>query len=177
MRQVITASASIPGLLPPRLVSVEANGRAFKEMHVDGSTMQQIYVAPDAVLYGERQDRTIPRFKNLYVLLNNKVEPTFQVVPNETLRVGTRSLSTILRREVHNNVTASYAYAQRHGVAFHFAAIPGDYDDSAADSFDPAFMAQLYAYGLAQGKSASPWTGSPSLRPEPLGPNRKLARQ
>ncbi len=29
-RQVMTASASVPGLFPPRLVEVEANGRAFK---------------------------------------------------------------------------------------------------------------------------------------------------
>jgi hypothetical protein len=176
-RQAITASASIPGLFPPRLVSVEANGRAFKEMHVDGSTIQQIFVAPDDVLYGERQDRAVPRFKNLYVLLNNKVEPTFEVTPNETLKVGTRSLSTVLRREVHNNVAVSFAYAKRHGIGFHLAAIPGDYDDSAADTFDPAFMRSLYAYGLAQGKSASPWTASPSLMPAPLGGNQQVAVQ
>lgn len=164
-RQVITASASIPSLFPPRLVSVEGNGHSFKEMHVDGSTVQQIFVAPDDVLFGERKGRSFPRLKHLYVLLNNKIEPTFTVTPNETLAVGARSLSTILRREVQTNVQASYAFAQRHGVGFHLAAIPGSYDDSAADSFDPAFMAQLYAYGVAQGKSASPWAGAPPAPP------------
>ena len=176
-RQVIVASASIPGLFPPRLVSVEANGRAFKEMHVDGSAIQQIFVAPDDVLYGERQNRAVPRFKNLYVLLNNKLDPTFSVVPNETLKLGTRSLSTILRQEVHSNVAASYAFARRHGVAFHLAAIPGNYDDSLADSFDAAFMVSLYAYGLAQGESASPWMGAPALTTKPLVDNRQLAAQ
>ena len=175
-RQVITASASIPSLFPPRLVSVEGNGQAFKEMHVDGSTIQQIFVAPDDVLFGERKERAFPRLKDLYVLLNNKVEPTFAVTPNETLAVGARSLSTILRREVQTNVQASYAYARRHGVGFHLAAIPGNYDDSAADAFDPAFMAQLYAYGLAQGKSASPWTSAPPA-PAPVAAEAPVAAQ
>ncbi len=173
-RQVITASASIPGLFPPRLVSVEANGRAFKEMHVDGSAIQQIFVAPDDVLFGNRQGRALPRLHNLYILLNNKFDPTFQVVPNETLRLGARSVSTILRAEVHNNVQASYAYARRQNIAFHLAAIPGDYDDSLADSFDPDFMRRLYAFGLAQGKSASPWLAAPTLNRPPLAASSEV---
>lgn len=173
-RQVITASASIPSLFPPRLVSVEAGGRSFKEMHVDGSTMQQIFVAPDDVLFGQRQDRSLPRLKSLYILLNNKVAPTFAVTPNETLAVGSRSLSTILRREVQANVQASYGYAQRHGIGFNLAAIPGDYDDSAADSFDTGFMAKLYSYGVAQGKSASPWLAAPP-RNAPLAGDAAVA--
>ena len=175
-RQVITASASIPSLFPPRLVSVTAQGREFKEMHVDGSTVQQIFVAPDDVLFGEREARGFPRLKSLYVLLNNKIAPSFTVTKNETLAVGARSLSTILRREVQTNVQASYAFARRHGVAFHLAAIPGDYDDSASESFDPAFMAQLYAYGLAQGKSASPWEAAPPVT-APLSANAAIAQR
>lgn len=174
-RQVMTASASIPALFPPRQITVEANGRTFKEMHVDGGTIQQVFVAPDSVLYGETKDRPFPRLKNLYVLLNNQIDPSFKVVDNETIAVGTRSLSTILKREVHNNVQASYAYARRHGVGFHLAALPGDYDDSAGDTFDPAFMRSLYAYGVEQGKSATPWTDAPSLVAPPLAGNKLVA--
>ena len=176
-RQVMTASASIPGLFPPRQITVEANGRVFKEMHVDGGTIQQVFVAPDSVLYGETKDRPFPQLKNLYVLLNNQVDPSFKVVTNETIAVGTRSLATILKREVHNNVQASFAYARRHGVGFHLAALPGDYDDSAGDTFDPAFMRSLYAYGVAQGKSATPWTDAPSLIAPPLAGNKLVAAQ
>jgi predicted acylesterase/phospholipase RssA len=35
-RNVLTASASIPGVFSPVLIDVEANGRHFAEMHVDG---------------------------------------------------------------------------------------------------------------------------------------------
>ena len=176
-RQVLTASASVPGLFPPRLISVEANGHEFKEMHVDGGTIQQVFVAPDDVLFGERQERAFPQLKNLYVLLNNKVDPTFTVVDNATITVGTRSLATILKREVHNNVQAAYAYARRHGVGYHMAAIAGDVSETGSTTFEPAYMKSIYAYGEAQGKSASPWTESPTLVARPLAGNAQLAGQ
>lgn len=174
-RQVMTASASIPGLFPPRLISVEAGGREFKEMHVDGGTIQQIFVAPDDVLFGDGKEGSLPRLQNLYVLLNNKVDPVFQVVDNDTLAVGTRALSTVLKREVHNNVLASYAFARRHKVGFHMAFIRGDRSESGSTTFDPAYMHSLYDYGEAQGRSASPWADSPSLVVKPLDGNRRLA--
>ena len=165
-RQVLTASASIPGLFPPRLVGVEANGHAFKEMHVDGGTMQQIFVAPDNVLFGGREHGT-PRIKDLYVLLNNKIDPVFQVVDNETIAVGTRSLSTVLKREVRSNVLASYAYAHRHGIGFHTAFIDGAVAEDGSNTFDPEYMRSLYANGEAQGRSANPWIDAPSLSARP----------
>lgn len=176
-QQVVTASASIPSLFPPRLVGVEAQGRVFKEMHVDGSTIQQIFVAPDAVLYGDQPSPSLSKLKTIYVLLNNKVAPTFAVTPNETFAVGARSLSTVLRREVQTNVQTANAYARRHHVAFNLAAIPGDYDDSAADTFDPAFMRQLFDYGVATGTSASPWGGVPAASPPMAGNAGLVARR
>ncbi|WP_165491179.1 patatin-like phospholipase family protein [Lichenihabitans psoromatis] len=176
-RQVLTASASIPGLFPPRLVSVEAGGREFKEMHVDGGTIQQVFVAPDAVLFGEQKDRPFPQLKNLYVLLNNKVDPVFQVVDNNVLKLGTRSLSTILKREVHNNVQAAYAYARRHNVGFHMASIEADVSEEGSNTFDQAYMKSLYAYGIEQGKGANPWTDAPTMSVRPLASNRKLTAQ
>jgi len=173
-RQVLTASASIPALFPPRLISVEAIGRSFKEMHVDGGTIQQVFVAPDDVLYGVRKERVFPQLKNLYVLLNNKVDPSFAVVDNNTLKVGTRSLSTILKNEVHNNVQAAYAYARRHDVAFHLAAIAADVSEEGSNTFDPAYMRSLYAYGVAQGRSANPWATSPAPPDHPFVGNAPL---
>ncbi len=170
-RQVLTASASIPGLFPPRQISVEADGRSFKEMHVDGSTAQQIFVAPDDVLFGSGADRSTAGPRDLYVLLNNKIDPVFKVVDNETLAVGTRSLQTVLKREVRANTLASYAYARRHGIGFHTAFIDASYTEAGSDTFDPAYMQGLYAYGEARGRSAHPWADAPTLAVgRPLAP-------
>ena len=41
-REVLAASASLPGLFPPRRIPCEVDGDKFEEMHVDGGTMSQV---------------------------------------------------------------------------------------------------------------------------------------
>src|SRR5262249_33828370 len=49
-RNVLTASISIPGVFPPVLIDVEAAGRRFAEMHVDGAVTTNVLIVPEAVL-------------------------------------------------------------------------------------------------------------------------------
>ena len=49
-RDIMLASASIPGEFPPVYIEVEANGRRFLEMHVDGGVNGPLFVAPRIVL-------------------------------------------------------------------------------------------------------------------------------
>ena len=45
-QSIMIASASIPGVFPPAMVEVEAGGRPYQEMHVDGGTVAQVFVYP-----------------------------------------------------------------------------------------------------------------------------------
>ena len=45
-RKVILASAAIPGAFPPVSIDVEAGGKAYEEMHVDGGTTREVFVLP-----------------------------------------------------------------------------------------------------------------------------------
>jgi hypothetical protein len=49
-RQVLAASASLPGLFPPRRFATEADGVAYEEMHVDGGVAAPLFVMPEALL-------------------------------------------------------------------------------------------------------------------------------
>ena len=42
-RKVILASASVPALFPPVFFKVEARGKTYDEMHVDGGTITQVF--------------------------------------------------------------------------------------------------------------------------------------
>ena len=170
-RQVLAASASVPGLFPPRLVEVTDGQRSFQEMHVDGGTLRQIYVAPDEVIYGENPSG-VTGLKDLYILVNNKIDPTFDVVANQTVAVGARSLSTILKREGRNNVMSAYAYARHNNIAYHLAYIDPSLPDlppeRAQEEFSTEYMTYLYGLGLAKGSSAQPWVGRPPLGGTPM---------
>ena len=49
-RDVVAASASLPVVFPPMLVTAEANGRVFQEMHVDGGVTAPVLTLPEAFL-------------------------------------------------------------------------------------------------------------------------------
>src|SRR5262249_48201898 len=49
-RNVLTASASIPGVFSPMLIEVEADGRRSAEMHVDGGVTTNVLILPEALL-------------------------------------------------------------------------------------------------------------------------------
>ena len=45
-RKVILASAAIPAAFPPVKIEVEADGRIYDELHVDGGTTREMFVLP-----------------------------------------------------------------------------------------------------------------------------------
>jgi predicted acylesterase/phospholipase RssA len=49
-RDVLTASASIPVVFSPVFIDVQANGRAFQEMHVDGGVTAPVFTLPEVFL-------------------------------------------------------------------------------------------------------------------------------
>jgi predicted acylesterase/phospholipase RssA len=44
------ASASIPGAVSPVISNVEAGGKSFLEMHVDGGVITQVFLYPSRTL-------------------------------------------------------------------------------------------------------------------------------
>ena len=68
-RNVIVASASIPGLFPPVTIRVSKSGKTFDEMHVDGGTTASLFIAPTlAALLRDRMDGL--HGANEYILKN-----------------------------------------------------------------------------------------------------------
>lgn len=171
-RQVMAASASVPGLFPPRLIDVTADGQAFQELHVDGGTLRQVYVAPDETIYGESNKPAATGIKDLYILVNNKIDPTFDVVPDATIQVGARSLATILKREGRNNVMSAYTYAQRNHIAYHLAfidpALPDLPPERAQEEFSQGYMSYLFKLGEEKARMARPWDSTPPLAHAPI---------
>ena len=76
-RDVVAASASLPVVFPPMLVTAEANGKRFEEMHVDGGVTAPVLTLPEAYLLHDAKPGKLDNLQ-LYILINNKVEREFQ---------------------------------------------------------------------------------------------------
>ena len=75
-RSVLLASASVPGGFPPVMIDVEANGKRFQEMHVDGGLGGQFFVAP-ASLMASTSDYRLPATQ-LYIVVNTGLQREFR---------------------------------------------------------------------------------------------------
>ncbi len=164
-REVLAASASVPGLFRPRMIDVDDGQGAFSEMHVDGGVRKQLYVAPDAVVYGSGGRGSDP-FADVYVVADERIDPTLRITPDATLSILSRSVSTLLKADALRDVLAARSFATRTGAGFHLAAIGSREADvtlpESREGFSTAHMRRLYAHGLEAGRSARPWAAGPS---------------
>jgi hypothetical protein len=149
-RDVLLASSAIPGPFPPVMIEVEANGRRFLEMHVDGGVNGPMYVAPDSYLF-PGSDKRLP-MSQLYVLLNGKIRPDFYMPARTTSTVLGRSISLALQMGARMDLVLFYGAAQRDGIDFNLAYVDADFNLTERGSFDPEYMKALFERGLDLGR-------------------------
>jgi predicted acylesterase/phospholipase RssA len=159
-RNVLTASASIPGLFSPVLIDVEAEGRRFAEMHVDGGVTTNILIVPEAVLTSGSPLFAPDARPKVYIVMNGKLAPQFEVVEPATLPIVTRSFATSVRANTRSTLLAAYQFAKSRNWEFNLAAIDSQYPTSQSMGFDTPYMKELFEYGFQMGKG-QPWHSKP----------------
>jgi hypothetical protein len=159
-RDIIAASASIPLVFPPILIEAEAHGERFQEMHVDGGVMTPVLTLPDAILFQGQRLPSNSRF-DIYVLVNNKLEQDFEVVPNGTIDVASRSLGSITKAQTRSVVLSTYEFARRNRVGFNLSYISRNYPATGSEGFNTAYMRALYQYGFDKASGGHAWTATP----------------
>lgn len=165
-RDVLVASASIPAVFPPAFIRVTSGGRRFSEMHVDGGVTTNVLVVPEALLLGlvsPGDARTRPQ---LFVIVNNKLVPEFGVVPDRTIQVVGRAVSTAVKASTRSTLISAYAFARRQRWGFNLAAIDPGFSSSTGTGFDTAAMRRLYDHGYAKGRSGQIWEMSLPSAPD-----------
>lgn len=167
-RNVMEASASIPGIFSPVLIQAEAEGRSFSEMHVDGGITANVMVVPEAFLVTNTSAMPRGVKPRIYVIINGKLGPNFEVVKPRTLQIAIRSFETSVRANTRNTLLASYEYVRRRGWNLRLAAMDDSYPEGPNQGFDEAYMRGLFEYGYQQGTSGGAWRDSPADTPRPV---------
>jgi predicted acylesterase/phospholipase RssA len=156
-RDVLTASASIPGVFPPVMIRVEDNGVAYDEMHVDGGTIQSFFVAPEI-------DRFLPvdveglEGVNVYVVINSQIGVSAGTTPLSTIPIVTRSYSATMKHISRRDIGMAAAFALRHRMNFHFTEIPVEYPFPGLLDFRAPTIQALFNYAVACAAGGYLWT-------------------
>jgi predicted acylesterase/phospholipase RssA len=162
IRQILLASASIPGAFPPVLIQVEASDTRFDELHVDGGITSQVFLYPagldwDAVLEKLRV-RGRPK---VYVIRNSRLEPPYEQVRNKLFPIAKRSIDSLVRTQGIGDLYRIYLQTCRDGLEFNLASIPPDFDAHSDGLFDPEYMRQLFETAFELAKAGYPWQKMP----------------
>ena len=161
-RDVLIASAAIPGIFPPQLIRVQADGKLYEELHVDGGTTTQAFLlSAENSLKDVDKALKFPRKRALYVIMNGTFAPQAEKTETKTLAIATRSISTLIKNQSIGDAYKMYAQSQRDGVSFNIASIPADFTVKAKSEFDQGYMRKLYDLGYRLGQGTGVWEKTP----------------
>lgn len=161
IRQVLLASASIPGVFPPAYIQVQgADGKPYDEMHVDGGTSAQMFLYPTRTDYARlRELLDIKGTSTAYVIRNSRAQPEYKPVKARLTDIGARSVESLIRTQGIGDAYRIAAITQRDGVDLELTWIPTDAPrDPGEELFDPAYMSALFEYGYQRAVDRTVWT-------------------
>ena len=162
VRSLLVASAAIPGAFPPVMIDVEADGRTFEEMHVDGGATAQVFVYPPSLnLRTEAQHAGITRQRRLFVIRNARLDPDWAQVERQTLSIANRAVSSLIQTQGVGDLYRIYITTQRDGIDFNLAYIPETFKTPLREPFDPVYMKELFKVGYDLAANGSPWVKTP----------------
>jgi len=159
IREILVASASVPGMFPPVLIRVSAHNGTYDEAHVDG-TASVPFIVPSAFLrIAERQGTATPP-PAVYVIVNGRLREDPLSVQLRFRSIMTRSISTGLSHMVRTTLELTATTVQLDGAGFEFSAIPVAYPDIAPLDFRAARMRQLFQYGYECARTGRLWASA-----------------
>jgi hypothetical protein len=162
-RKVMLASASIPIAFPPVFFEVEADGRRYDEMHVDGGVAATVFLNAGVFrpsLIHERAGRGAAR-EGIFVIHNGKLSEAPSPTPRSLRGIASRVIEASVRAGVVNDLIRIFAFAQRDQASFHWVTIDEGVDLQGAEVFDPAKMGELYEIGYRTAHAGPEWEVRP----------------
>ena len=162
IRELLRASAAIPVAFPPVFISVEAEGKRYDEMHVDGGTGSQVFVYPAAADWRLVTEKLKVHGKpQVYVIRNSFLDPDYQGMKRNVLPIASRTIDSLIRTQGVGDLYQIYALCRRDGNDFNLAYIPSDFTEEPTEGFDPVYMKKLLDRGYQMALEGYPWDKAP----------------
>ncbi len=144
-RDVLVASASVPGMFPPVIIRIQDTGGDYSEAHVDGTATVPFIVPPTLLQLPRDAANGSPT--TVYVLVDGRLSQEPMPI---RLRFGTilsRSISAGLTHMTRTTLELTATTAQQQGASLQYSAIPAAYPNLASFDFRASTMRSLFRYG------------------------------
>jgi predicted acylesterase/phospholipase RssA len=156
-RDVLVASASVPGLFPPMVIRVREEQTLFEEVHVDGTTTVP-FLMP--VAFVEPSLGASVHSTAVYIIVDGRLSEQPASIRLRTRSILSRSVSAGLNHMFRTSLELAATDAELEGAQFQFAAIPVDYPQLDPFDFRTPTMRSLFQYGYQCAQAGRLWISS-----------------
>jgi len=165
-RKVLLASASIPSAFPPVYFDVEADGKLYDEMHVDGGTITELFFSDYMLDLPAARKKvfgwdTPTAHVTAYLIRNGKLAPSPEPVARSLPRITRRAWLTLSKAHGWDHLHCIYEMAHQNRIDFNYMSIPEDCDLPGKQAFDREEMNRLFNLGIDLARSGGSWHKSP----------------
>jgi len=162
IRDVMLASASIPGVFPPVKIKVRVGDQEYDEIHVDGGVSHQVMIYPAQIdLNKVAKTIGISADQTIYVIRNGYLDARWSEVKLNLSGILLSSLDTVIRTQGIGDLYRIYLGALRDEAKFKLAYIPPEFKYDSKEMFDPEYMRVLFDFAYERAKKGYPWASSP----------------
>jgi hypothetical protein len=179
-RKIMIASAAVPVAFPPVYFPVEAGGKRYDEMHVDGGVANQVFLygpVLDPLKLAEelRIERRRREFR-VFVIRNTQIKPAWQDIKPRIRSIAPRSISSLIKAQGIGDLYRIFVTSRRDELDFNLAFIPDEMDTNRTDEFDNRVMNVLFDTGYKLARYGYRWRKSPPGFFPVNGPDREEYR-
>lgn len=160
-RTILLASAAIPAAFPPVFLEVEANGKRYQELHVDGGATTQVFLYPVGLDWKKVSETAGFGRQSIYVILNSRLRLDFEPVEAKLGPVAVRSIDMLIKAQCIGDIYRIFLGARRDGLDYNLAYIPDTFKEKPIELFDPPYMQKLFDLGFQQAKAGYAWEKTP----------------
>jgi hypothetical protein len=163
-RDVLIASASVPGVFPPVLIHVSDGNREYDEMHVDGGVTTSVFSMP-LIVGVQSTELPLLRGAHLYMIVNGQLARTPQTTRYKTIDILSNAFAAELTYKTREAIVDNIAAARRLGMTFSLTEIPVDYPQTSFVDFNQQHMRALFDYAADCAARGQLWlTPAQSIR-------------
>ncbi len=155
-RDVLVASASVPGMFPPVIIHVQEQETAYDEAHVDGTIAAPFFV-PLAFAQPVRDEVARSRSAGIYVIVDGRLSEVPLPTRLRTTAILSRSVAAGLNHMLRTTLELTATNAELRGANLEFSAIPVGYPYAATFDFRAERMKQLFRYGYECARQGRLW--------------------
>lgn len=165
-RKIILASCAFPAMVPPVYFQVEAGGRHYDEMHVDGGVVSGLFY-----IYQLMEDtESIAGFSGIdlkgsktrvYALNLCYMSPHSKQVEDNMVAITSRLIELNGASKMTGDTYRIYAFAKERGWDFNLAYIPEDFEPHQKEMLDKQEMRRLFKRGYDDAAVGYKWHKAP----------------